>query len=230
MFEYFFIYNFFILYFSFDIVYYLLENYKNFKNIYPVHKKWYVVSNLSKSLILGFYSIECVSILYNLYVYNLWDNQRILFLGSIYSSIDLVSIIRVPKLANSTLLHHIIVNILFLYTVSNNMLYNSFSRLIAIYAVYSTLSFLVNFYLSLRIIYNNNYNIKILSTICLSNYTICCIFNWTYQIYHTLLTSFYINNYGFIGVISYIIILSFIIVDDLILIKHLYNNSFLKIS
>ena len=87
------IYLFYILfyYISFDVIYYLLSNYKNFLHITPVHKKWYVVSNLSKSLILGFYSFECINILYNLFIYDNWDNKRILYLGSLYSAIDLLS-------------------------------------------------------------------------------------------------------------------------------------------
>ena len=35
---------------------FLDNNWDNFKNISPLHKKWYVVSNLTKSIIFSFYS------------------------------------------------------------------------------------------------------------------------------------------------------------------------------
>ena len=99
-----------------------------FKSIEPQHKKWYVVSNITKSLVLGYYSYNCLEILYLLYFYGIWDADKILFMGAVYSSVDLISIIKVPKLANSTLIHHILVNIMYFYTLSNHMSYHSLSR------------------------------------------------------------------------------------------------------
>ena len=74
---------------------FLDKNLESFRSVSPAHKKWYVVSNILKGIILGLNTPNCLYILfYSLYD---WNNNLALHLGCIYASIDLASIIIVKK-------------------------------------------------------------------------------------------------------------------------------------
>ena len=111
---------------------FLDKNIDNFRIISPSHKKWYVVSNLIKSIIFSFMSYHSYFLIKNILFYNIWDNVELLYLGSLYASIDMVGIYIVPKLSANTFYHHLVVNIMFLYTLLNDMGENTFSKLIVV--------------------------------------------------------------------------------------------------
>ena len=131
-------------------------------------------------------------------------------------------------MAKNTLYHHTIVNILFIYGLTNGMDENSLSKLIVVYATFSALAFLVNFYLGFRVIYSNEKVLKIISTICLLIYSTCCIFNWSYQFYNLYWNSYYLSTYGYTGIGSFTILIIIIMYDDFILIKYLKNKSYFE--
>lgn len=203
-------------------------NIENFNQITPVHKKWYVVSNLIKSIIFSFMSYHCYFLIKNILFYDKWDNVELLYLGCLYASIDMVGIYIVPKLAVNTFYHHLVVNLMFLYTLLNDMSENTFSKLIVVYALYSVLAFSVNFYLGLRVITKNKKILELLSSFCFVNYVFCCIPNWSFQFYHLCFNDLYIKFYGFIPVSFYSLLMMVVIYDDLVLMKYLKDNSLLK--
>jgi hypothetical protein len=210
-------------------LYYYLDNHLPcFSNISPNHKKWYVISNLSKSMIFSIYSYHAYFILYNYIINNIWNTNDLLFLGSLYAAVDMNSIIIVPKLSRNTLYHHIVVNVLFFYTILNGMNVDSFARLIVVYALFSVLAVSVNFYLACRVIWKDNKHLEYMSSFCFVNYVCCCIPNWSFQFYHLCLNPFFINSYHWITRLLFLFIIIVVVYDDLVLMKYLKDHSFFR--
>ena len=199
----------------YNITYLFLEtHYTSFKSVTPTHKKWYVVSNLVKSFVLGIFSPLAIILLYQICVNDIWDHNYILFLGGIYASLDLVAIMKVPKMAKTTLYHHIIVNVMYYFLYINY--YNDFSKLIVVYAIFSTIPFLVNFYLGFRVFYQDKLRLQLLASVTFFIYISCCFFNWSYQFYNILWKRDIYYTFGLIPILIYFSLLFFIIKDDLI--------------
>ena len=204
---------------------YLDSNYEKFNMINPNHKKWYVVSNIVKATTLSLATPFCLKVVGNDISNDIWEKEHLMHLGCVYAGLDLVSILMVPKLAKNTLYHHLIVNFLFIYTLTNGMKYDSFSRLIAMYAIFSTLACPVNLYLGVRVICDNNDFLTKFSSFCLVNYMTCCLFNWSYQVYNLMWTPFYLQTYGITSVLIFCGFIAIVMSDDLILMKYLRDNS-----
>ena len=215
-----------ILFFSYNPIHIVFEKFITpYKNIYPTHKKIYFVSNLLKSIVLGIFSYKAFLILFQYAYYNNWVVEDIKYLGAVYASLDMVSMFKVPKMQFNTIVHHTIVQ--FLYIISLIFLdfdKNSLANGVVIYAIFSTFAFLVNMYLALRLIIEDKNNLKLLASISSLIYQVCCTINWSYQIY--FIYSF--SNISLIIRILYSIILMYIVFDDIVLIKFLNKNSFLN--
>ncbi len=198
------------------------DNYvQEYKDIVPVHKKLYVSSNIVKGSVFAMISYHSIYLLYNYLMYNNWENKQFLYLGCLYASLDMSAVIVVPKMQQNTKYHHIIVNILFFYGVINDMCVDSFSRLIVIYAIWSSLAFTVNLYLGYRIIIHNSLLVAKISEIALINYLVCCTCNWGYQFNAIFINDEFYNLYGISPLILFSIFILIIMYDDLILINHL---------
>ena len=219
--------GFFILVTKYFYVF-LDNNVDNFHNISPVHKKWYVTNNLVKSFIFSFLSYHSYFLLKSYVVDNHWNNIEFQYLGCLYASIDMGAIIIVPKLSKNTLYHHIVVNILLLYALTNEMNINSFSLLIVIYALFSVLAFSVNFYLGMRILIKNPDTLSLLSSFCFINYIMCCVPNWSFQFYNLYFNDKLSNVYGIYPRLLFGLIILIIVYDDLVLMKYLKDNSIFK--
>lgn len=192
--------------------------------IEPKHKQVYFVSNILKGLMLGLFSINAYNILKNYYNYNIWNKKDIKYLGGIYSSLDLISMFKVEKMQYNTVIHHSMVQILYLIgLIFLDFNPNTVANGIVIYAIFSTFSFIVNIYLALRLILFDKFYIKLLASISSLIYQVSCAFNWSYQVYFL-----YSSNIHLFIKFLYIIVLSSIIFDDIVLIKFLNTNSFLN--
>ena len=158
-------------------------------------------------------------------MYDDWNTDNIKYLGAIYSSTDMVSMFKVSKMQINTIVHHIIVQILFfisLFILDFNI--ETLALGIVIYAIFSTLAFLVNIYLALRLTIKSKFILKVLATASCIIYQICCFVNWFFQI-HFLFTNCDIN---VAARILYFLLLGLIIFDDIVLIKFLIKNSYLN--
>lgn len=204
------------------------DNIPSFNSITPTHKKWYVTCNLVKSVIFALTSYHSYYLLTSFIINNIWDNTQFLYLGCLYASIDMSSIILVPKLSTNTFYHHLVVNILFFYSLFTNMNPNSFASLIVIYALFSVLAFSVNFYLGLRILIPASPLLEYLSTFCFVNYLLCCLPNWSYQFYNLYFNDNFINNYSFIPRFLFCGVIMVVVYDDLVLMKYLKDHSYFK--
>jgi hypothetical protein len=197
----------------------------DYNKISPPHKKQYVLSNLIKSGILFIFSIFSLIMLYKYLVLDEWPKMLIILMATTYSAVDFTSIIRVPKLQKNTLIHHILVVILHTYCLSVDYSENTFSYLISMYGIFSGFSFLVNGYLGIRVMFPEYKHLKGFCTFTYINYVICCALNWSFQIYH-LIMSF--HDYHVVYKLLFGFMLSNIIYDDLYLLHYLHKNSYIQ--
>ena len=144
---------------------------------------------------------------------------------SIYASTDMVSLLFEHGKKPSTIYHHIFVQ-LAAFTSIYLGAFNKVTDLILIYGCFSTFAYLVNFYLAIRFLVDNELvELKLLATHSYIIYIISCIINWTIQTIY--LGSFLINGhfitFGLLLLFNYVVIN-----DDLVLMSFLRKNSLIK--
>ena len=192
----------------------MLEYY--YPNI-PYQKKTYIVTNIVKSYILFILFLFSIPILNNIYYYNYWDISLIKNLGSMYASLDFSSFFYNQKMSKNTIYHHLSVILFFIVNLMDTYSPNSISRLIMLYAIFSSIAFHVNLLLGLRFLVNIS---PITYKICTFSYLISSLINWVIQLY------FIMNQkYNNIILCIYLIILKYIITDDIILLQWLKHKS-----
>jgi len=181
------------------------------------HQKTYIVTNIVKSFVLFILLLFSIPILQEIYYYNYWNVSSIKNLGSMYASLDFSSFFYNQKMSKNTIYHHLSVILFFFINLWDSYSPSSVSRLIMLYAIFSSAAFHINLLLGLR------YLIQIPPTIykiCGYIYFISSLMNWITQLY--FLTNQKYNNI-ILGI--YLIILKYIITDDIILLQWLKRKS-----
>ncbi len=193
--------------------------------IHNKEKKFYVLSNLIKSSLLFVYTPSAVCILYDTMYNDNWNNLTIKNMGSLYAIPDFVSLFMVKNMSRSTKIHHILVVIFYLSNLMNDYNKENIFRPLTVYAIFSTLSYSVNFTLAIRFFKKKNLK-RILIPLSFYIYSSCCIINWLWNIYY-IKKLIYINNHFTIYI--YMLFISFIVWDDIILLKwlHFKKNKFI---
>ena len=203
----------------------------SFSSITPVHKKWYVVGNMSKALFLGILVFNSFykTFLHQICIDKFPDQLGMKRYTVTYLATDVVVLYMIPKLPKSTIIHHV-TSILacFLsfatnYDVKGFTGLLGFSKMIVAYGALSSMSGLVNAYLALRVVYRNSNKMKILCYLSLMTYIFVCGINWTFQL-SWLIGVLKALDYSVFS-IMYIGVLAFIINDDIVLIKWLLKQS-----
>lgn len=206
----------------------------NFNTTYQkikLSKQLYVIKNIVKSFILFYIGILSTIDLAYFIINNHFDMTLVYYYASLYVSNDILALIIVPNLPKTTQIHHQITSLFLLYAL--NVDFNDISnvgKLLFIYTIFSSYSFLVNFYLGLRYLKNESCEISPLNTIIeysrVASYHIyksTCIVNWIIQgsiIIHRIYIGIF-NLHYFV----YCILLIFIIKDDLILMNWLKKKN-----
>jgi hypothetical protein len=210
----------------YPIVHFVLK-YNSLYNNYDYNKKCYIIKNIIKSIILCYISIDSVSLLFDAYN-GRWDKSSLNQFASIYVSNDIMGLIIIPKLPTTTKFHHILSTILLLYSYTVNFTEDNVGRFLFILCIFSSFSFLVNFYLGARYLESKEDILlsKIINIIRLWGYYIyilCCLISWSTQ---TILLSIKLYNYELtLPYIIYTLVLIPIINDDLILMSWLRNKT-----
>ena len=207
------------------IIFYVVLVFNSHFQTLKLSRQLYIVKNVVKSWILMYVAIYASIDLYNYFVTNEINMKLIYHYASIYVSNDILALVLVPNLPYTTRIHHMITSLFLIYTL--NIDYNDINnvgQLLFIYTLFSSYTFLVNFYLGIRFLKHekNKYLNEIIefSRIYASYiYKYSCIINWTI---HILLLSYRV----YLGVFNlhYIIysgLLFFIVKDDLILMSWL---------
>ncbi len=201
-----------------------------FNSITPSHKKWYVVANLSKSFFLGCMAISSrywIGTLYA-YGYDIMENINTKRCGMMYISTDLVALLVVPKLPRSTKLHHITTILLIISVTTYNLEVKGFAGVLGVfkmailYGIFSTMAYLVNAYLALRVVYTDTRWLRLLVKMSLWPYVLCCALNWTVHLVWmvSLIVGFHISVYN----VLYFLTILLLVNDDIVLIKWLIKR------
>ncbi len=202
-----------------------------FRAITPSHKQWYVVANLSKSFFLGCMALSpryWIGVYYG-YVLNNMVGLSFKRCGMLYISTDLVALYMVPKLPRSTVLHHITTTLLIVMVTFVDIEMLGFggllgvSKMALLYGIFSSIAYLVNAYLALRVVYSNTWWLPILVQLSLWPYILCCICNWT--VHFIWLVSLILNWELSIINIVYLLAIGTMVNDDIILIRWLIKRS-----
>ena len=198
-----------------------------FNSISPSHKKWYVVANLSKAFFLGCivlstnYTSELVRVFSDDFGSSLLTKRSM----ALYVVTDIVALLLVPKLPRSTVIHHVVTFLLGSVTWGTNLQIKGYKGVLSvakmgfIYGMICCISFLVNAYLALRVVYPKSKAVKVLCFVSLISYVVCCGVNWTYQIYWfvNLISTGEFSLYA----VVYILLMLTVVNDDIVLIKWL---------
>jgi hypothetical protein len=209
----------YILYYVFDFC--LTKLSKSYKKIEKQAIKYYVLSNLIKSALLFVYTPNVIFILYDTMYQNEWNNLKIKNMASLYAIPDFVSLFMVQNMHRSTKIHHILVMLFYICSLINDYTKENIFRPLVIYAVFSTLSYPVNFILASRFLELNGLKKKLIPAVFLL-YLICCSINWCWNIYYIQKLMYIDNN---IYIYIYNLFISFIVWDDIVLMKWLRYKS-----
>jgi len=175
----------------------------------------YIVSNLSKAVILSyliFYFLPMVkTILLDNWSDTFWKN-----ITMIYSSTDFVSLFLVTKNKMSTIIHHICVVVSCLLCVTFGDFRTDYLwKSLILYGLFSSLAYGANAFLGLRFLTGrNSITMFIFNYLVAIVYIICCTLNWSIQVYYLI----YFIPVSLMSLI-YMVCLFFFIKDDLLLIK-----------
>lgn len=202
---------------------YLLQYSQNYKILKPT-KQTYVVANLVKSIILCFLIPCCINFISKLNGHLiLEDYQSTIVAASIYGSTDMVSLIYENGKKMSTTFHHILVQ-LTVYACLYLGPFHILTDIILTYGCFSALAYQVNFYLAARFLINNKKIISTLATLAFVIYVVVAFSNWIIQ---TLFAYNFFYNANYITLISHILMNYIFINDDIILMRFLYDNSYM---
>ena len=183
-------------------------------------RKLYVTKNILKSIILAYITI--CSFYDSLLFRKTLDNESVYTYASLYVGNDIMALLLVPNLAKSTIIHHSVTTILlfYCYTVDFND-ENDIGKVLLIYTILSSYSFIVNFNLGIRFFKWKKIT-DITTYLSYYIYCLCCFVNWGSHaiIYSNKLITNTLN----IRYIIYLFIIGFVVNDDIVLIKWLYKR------
>ena len=197
----------------------IFQNYKN----YGYNRQLYILSNLIKAIFLFYISLS-YSYLYltnESIQNNNWVEKSYEIKSLVISYVipDFWSILITSKTMKiSTLFHHLCVIIATIFIVVSDLQKIGVHISFMMYGLFSAYTFLVNYFLGARFIYNFSKK-SITFTNC--TYILSCTLNWNWQLFY-LIKNFYLS----IDWLVFTTLLYFWISDDIILIKFLkyYNN------
>jgi len=214
-----------ILKIQYQFIYvYLYINYYDTINRLPYHKRQYIIKNFSKAINLCFFSLFSINyILYPLILKQPCNNHLYHICGAFYSSNDIFALVNVPKLPKTTRNHHIITTTLSIISFGVDFNNSELGKMLFIYTLFSTYSFIVNYYLGSRFIhtYEKNDKIRLLSR---NIYALSLFLNWTWHIFH------FIQNYNTLSYQHsiYYVMLYWVVKDDIILLRWLNKKPIIK--
>ena len=217
---------------GFVVVKYTWERFdKQYDSISPSHKKWYVVANMFKALLLGAMALS-PKYWMGIYKCNYLDECQLTELKrsmALYVTIDIVALYMVPKLPCSTIIHHVTTTAFSFLVYSLNIRVKGLggvlgpAKMCIMYGAFSTIPYLVNAYLALRIVYPKSKLVKVLCHMSLVTYSICCALNWS--VHSLWILGYWGERELSIYTVFYVMMVVFIIQDDIVLMKWLYRQS-----
>lgn len=201
-----------LLYFSYTHTEnYLKYNTEKFEAL-PIDRKHYVVKNINKGVYLALLLVfATITVIPDILIRDIWNNNLIKHIASMYVSNDVVGLYMVKNLPTSTRIHHTATIILLTIAWSVDFQANNVGQLLVMYTYFSALAFPVNLYLGGRLCYKET---KWLKNICKYIYLLSCLCNWTTQLKMYIPSEYAMTYFGLILLI---------VTDDLILLNWLWS-------
>jgi len=218
--------------------------YPRFAAISPTHKKWYVIANVSKFLMLGLafsgpftglfpsWQIHYDVLLRDQWVDTAWTTHGALTKrwALWYAATDALALMIVPKMPTSTVVHHwiTVAFVLMLWSVNlgdDSSVATNIAKLIDVYGCWSAFPCSVNLLLALRVLYDQTQPVMVaLRLLSFAVYVVACALNWTWQvkgIYACLVAGELTVWHGLL--LLYAAGLSLVVYDDIVLMKWLLH-------
>lgn len=190
-----------------------LPEYKHLED----YQQRYILKNLTKTFILFIIVMATLPWLYDVLVYDKWNNNVMHFIGTMYVSTDLSGLIFVPKLPYRTKIHHTIVCILGFTSVITNYQNNGLHRALLTLTYMSAVPYTVNAYLGLRYL-NREVIKKKMVDLALYVYSLSILINILVQHFYIFL---WIPGFSLLKV-GYMLKYYSILYDDIKLAQYLY--------
>jgi len=208
----------------------------------PYSKRIYVVANLGKSLVLGLQAISPSWWYYSFFHYrcNVDPILKVLGYASLgpcvfdavpgqilstkivsdtYVTTDIAALIIVPKLPTTTVIHHISTTLFLIFVLFTPFHTYAAGQKVMFYGFCSTLAYLVNSFLALRVVNPRAKFLQPLAIVAASIYSLCCAFNW--GIHGVWLLDSALNGALSLPILIYLVLVLNLVRDDLILMKWL---------
>jgi hypothetical protein len=185
----------------------------------PVHRQKYIAKNVAKSMLLMILTVISIyTAVLPMVFRGEWSTHVLRMIAATYGSMDFIGLLCVPKLPQTTKVHHVVSTVLIWSSFLVDFTLPNVSTLFATYALLSMFAGSVNMYLGLRFL--GSYNK--LRLLAMWNYIICCAVNWTLLVF-TVAIHWFGGHFSATHVVVLILMLG-LVRDDLILIKWLYDD------
>lgn len=160
-------------------------------NEYATDRKEYILTNIIKSNVLVVISGMVIGVItddnVNLLTvrnktkqYLIWKN-----IAALYACTDFVGLVKNKKMQTSTLIHHYCVLIMYVVISVLDFDQESVFKAAVMYGAFSSLAFLVNFYLGLRFLVQKHGKCDlIIKNLSAVSYILVSAINWSWQIYY----------------------------------------------
>ena len=140
----------------------------------------------------------------------------------LYVVTDVIALFWIPKLPRTTVVHHVVSWVLCFVIFANDMPRSNVIQKIGMYGSWSTISFLVNFYLAMRVLSDAKWTDH-LAKVALLTYVVCCAGNW---VWHVCWVVDHARKFTLsVPMILYVASLLPVVRDDIVLMSWLYNKS-----
>ena len=206
------------LYLFYKCYEYKNKNY-NYTKLNNIVSDRYIIVNKTKSYILG--ALTPLAYYYAMiFLYNFDSHNKIIldFIGGVYAATDLSAMFYNRQCHMSTWIHHIIVQLLYLYCYLNNYdMETSLCKPICVYCCFSSMAYIVNYRVAIR--YSNHRYEQIINDISFVIYFVTCAINWYCQLCYIQT-----HNISFYEKIIYVVVLLLIINDDIYLMRYLKST------
>jgi hypothetical protein len=184
-------------------------------------KQLYVIKNIVKSVVLMSLAVWMIFQVCNAVICEKWDNSAVHVASIIYGFSDVFALLKVPNLPKSTQIHHVSVGCILVLNLFVDYTAPTIWRGAIIYGGISSTTFLVNFYLGIRMLYPRKHvATRTLCTFAMLVYAVALLVTWGIMAFSI------IPRYGAFDLPTLLfgVFLWSIGKDDIILMKHLCKN------
>lgn len=187
----------------------------------PGPTQLYIASNLIKAGTLMMFSVPLVSMVYPLLARGEINIGMLRTLAPVYAALDIVSLVKVPRMKKSTIFHHYAVAATAaLIRYDQHIVLGSLPGALCVYGLFSMLAYFVNGFLALRYLVSPESREFIARAAWLSGvgYALICAIHWPYQL-HTAYTH---------QIWALPVVVAAFVTDDIDLMRYLFRFSLEK--